>query len=643
MPELVEGLAHCLVVQWGLQLYGDGPFPVLNLYADLTGTEADDAKITTGLVQQLNSSCEMRRGTCGNQTPLLADELCGDSPLPITALSLRQVHYSVRAMVLDLGPLWLKLAYLTHTSVQVYPKSEWTVISKVPKSNRKFSVALGIECERFVLAFLSLDQLFQPIWASSRSGLGPEPVYVAGDFLGFLKGVAAWIEMNWAASRMNLAAAAIRDANHVWVGVGAYTVNEIFFLAGIPMGIRERDLFGNPSRTARLCVAYLALAMRAERELPSLLRPAWHKGMLAPDSDDRKKYPDRMLHIYGKDRVFLPSRLVDLANEHNRNVAELRDVCDREDIVWWRSEWTDVLPDPYEPAYVQEVFKAPNGVQLGHLVYGSDEWGRIEAHFGFPEATMDDPLTLLYQKLGVLETEPTYLRPVDPPSLFSDLKNRADRRAFRPFALQTSKKGILWSLIDMYPENSKADAEDKFRAQVNSVNPSEHTFASKSTEDGVSVGPMEYCSNPRRYASGKREVVVPVRGHLNPALSDTDIKRLVTKSWRKEYEKRERAKITKRAVNRNEVVRDADLNAVSHSKLSARARQQRDKRVQAALREVRNLFGDERQKQPQRISGCSVKHRGSSDRDIAREGKENMDSESSASRTLRTRSSKSRP
>ncbi|KAF6753157.1 hypothetical protein DFP72DRAFT_849513 [Ephemerocybe angulata] len=449
MPELVEGLAHCLVVQWGLQLYGDGPFPVLNLYADLTGTEADDAKITTGLVQQLNSSCEMRRGTCGNQTPLLAEELCGDSPLPITALSLRQVHYSVRAMVLDLGPLWLKasmrmlterkLAYLTHTSVQVYPKSEWTVICTVPKSNRKFSVALGIECERFVLAFLSLDQLVQPIWASSRSGLGPEPVYVAGDFLGFLKGVAAWIEMNWAASRMNLAAAAIRDANHVWVGVGAYTVNEIFFLAGIPMGIRERDLFGNPSRTARLCVAYLALAMRAERELPSLLRPAWHKGMLAPDSDDRKKYPDRMLHIYWKGSCLLPSRLVDLANEHNNGRM--------------------FFPTRMRPAYVQEVFKAPNGVQLGHLVYGSDEWGRIEAHFGFPEATMDDPLTLLYQKLGVLETEPTYLRPVDPPSLFSDLKNRADRRAFRPFALQTSKKGILWSLIDMYPENSKADAE----------------------------------------------------------------------------------------------------------------------------------------------------------------------------------------
>lgn len=85
---------------------------------------------------------------------------------------------------------------------------------------------------------------------------------------------------------MDLAVHSIREANRIWVGVGAYTVNELFFLAGqsqiplslyyvlnrsligIPIGIRECDLFGNPSRTARLVDAFWTLAHVAELELP---------------------------------------------------------------------------------------------------------------------------------------------------------------------------------------------------------------------------------------------------------------------------------------------------------------------------------------------------------------------------------------
>ena len=43
--------------------------------------------------------------------------------------------------------------------------------------------------------------------------------------------------------------------------------------------------------------------------------------------------------------------------------------------------------------------------------------------------------------------------------LFADLSKREDRPQFFPFAVRTPKKGTLFSMVDVYPENSMADAK----------------------------------------------------------------------------------------------------------------------------------------------------------------------------------------
>lgn len=131
-----------------------------------------------------------------------------------------------------------------------------------------------------------------------------------------------------------------------------------------------------------------------------------------------------MLHVYGKDKVFLPSRLVGFAQMHNvsfisvshcrcqvanrllqATVSQLAEIGEREDMVWFRSEWEEFLPDPYEPTYTRAAYKQSSKVkhQYGHLIWGDVRWRTIRRHFKFPKATEDDPLTVTFRDLGKLE------------------------------------------------------------------------------------------------------------------------------------------------------------------------------------------------------------------------------------------------
>ncbi|KAF6765343.1 hypothetical protein DFP72DRAFT_201838 [Ephemerocybe angulata] len=409
MPEIVEGFAHFLTAKWALDLFGDSSRCVQAIWADFTAKESAAAEIPHGMVQKLTPGTRIRRGTHRRQTPVLAAEL-QDVPdnlsrIEITDLEIKDVHHSVRALIVDLGPLWLRLAYLTHTAVQVYRKDRWEELLVVPSTLRKFSIGLAFECEDFVLAFASMDKLFQPIWATTRAGLSVktgeiEPPCVLNEYLRFLEGVADWIHTRWRLERQDFAVNAIREANDVFIGIGAYTINEVFFLAGIPIGIRECDLFGCPSRCSRFLEAYWAFAYRAENALPSFLRPALDAGMLAPDSNGRQSYPERFLRIYGKPDLSLPRSIVELANEHNQTVESIhKQVIDG---YWYRSEWIEFLPDPFEPAYLLDALHSPlkGNIYLSHLIWGDEEWERIRVHHNLPEPARTDPITEMYSKLG---------------------------------------------------------------------------------------------------------------------------------------------------------------------------------------------------------------------------------------------------
>lgn len=75
----------------------------------------------------------------------------------------------------------------------------------------------------------------QPIWAEKRDQLPKlEYVSVYDNYRKFLEAVATWVRMrlNKSGRWTRLARAAIRATQDVFFGIGVYTVNEIFFMAG---------------------------------------------------------------------------------------------------------------------------------------------------------------------------------------------------------------------------------------------------------------------------------------------------------------------------------------------------------------------------------------------------------------------------
>jgi hypothetical protein len=74
-----------------------------------------------------------------------------------------------------------------------------------------------------------MDRWLDPVL---RFDLGQD---VLRDYGGFVTGVSGWIESrrNGRGTRNGLACEALRNASAVWVGVGVYSVCEVFFLAGM--------------------------------------------------------------------------------------------------------------------------------------------------------------------------------------------------------------------------------------------------------------------------------------------------------------------------------------------------------------------------------------------------------------------------
>ena len=131
MPELRESLASFNMVQMGLEYYSNCPRNVLGLWTDPTTKEQATYKAKNGRPVRLTCDCKMKRGTKGVQTYLLAEELRrppqkrgkkNTNPIPeplkppepviaITDLCLKDVHFGPRELILDLGPLWLKVHF----------------------------------------------------------------------------------------------------------------------------------------------------------------------------------------------------------------------------------------------------------------------------------------------------------------------------------------------------------------------------------------------------------------------------------------------------------------------------------------------------------------------------------------------------
>ncbi|KAK6966925.1 hypothetical protein R3P38DRAFT_3151784, partial [Favolaschia claudopus] len=432
---------------------------------DIDATEAEETKFpkdhpaSLGLPYQIDSTCTVKRGTNLSQGPVYppmwhTTKAAGPAdPDPLTTLELKDLSYTYRSLILDLGALHLSIQWLTHTSALFCSRSDYESTIKFvhKKGVRRARVGLALVFEDHVLVFLSSDLVFQvpdqtpsQNGRSSRSDLPPPPPDFYSPKWSFLADLAKWIRKRVNCDRSGLACEVMRANNETFPGIGVYTVVELFFLAGLSMQLTEAEVFTNPSRTARIALAYLQFLHRSEPQ--------------------RLKYLD-WLHVYAKDRTRLPERMAFLAK-----IVELS----AEDL-WIRDENT-TLYDVFEPSLVS----------VGTL---SDE---------------SDPLTVLYADEELLDS-PTFLRPKHYSPLFlasSDASSLSLPR--RHVYTYRGAKKQLWS-ITPFPTNSQgcSDTHDK-------IVPTEITGVPRRC-----YWTLEYCGNAHLVRIGSSDVVVPCYGDPN--------------------------------------------------------------------------------------------------------------------------------
>ncbi|TEB15755.1 hypothetical protein FA13DRAFT_1721077 [Coprinellus micaceus] len=440
------------------------------------------------------------------------------------------------------------------------------IFNKAILKQRGYKVALALQFGSFVIAFLSQDLIFQVKWLSLETPdsidsplIMNHPALVTvdvfenfGDFLGAL---VAWIKgrRRSQALRTSLASEVIRNeegARKVWVGVGVYTVCEIFFLAGISMFLNEKEVFDNASRTARLANAFWQFAYKAQdlfmqvfisdfilRPDSTCISPSLVDNVLAPTQEQRELYV-KYLFVFKKEITRLPTRMAQAVDNYHARLTIL------EALIKWRRDDRKAakLLDFYEPSLTENALllrtchkgvdvRTAHRVQssehhgcrrnpcdlakkvytLGALSMGEEQWRKTAP----PEVLQHekevglDVLTKFCDSercAGMISYEDRYhtflpefpggIAPKDKPS------NMLPRRKPIPYRVGTDS---VYSIVPDFPENSSPDAPhmekgiSRSGARAVVVDPyTAHRMAFNSitkTDGLVAIGPLEYCGN----------------------------------------------------------------------------------------------------------------------------------------------------
>ncbi|KAJ7843774.1 hypothetical protein B0H14DRAFT_2585553 [Mycena olivaceomarginata] len=327
MPEARESEASYQLARDTLidLLNSDACLRVEHIEIDASESEANrfkkDHPARNGLPYQIDSSCTAKHGINHAQgfifPPMWRTTGRQKSAHNISELVLRGLDYTYCSLILDLGPLFLMIQWLTHASGHFYSREEWeTTIKLTDKKVQKNHVGLALVFKDHVFAFLTSDLVFQPTWRTTRAALPPSPPDFCDPEWAFLESLAGWIRHRAESDDVDqngLTCNVIRGESTVFLGISVYTVNELFFLAGLSPLLTEAEVFLNPSRTARFTGAYLEFLNRSRTGLKALLKPAIKNGYLAPTIEQRPKYQD-WLHVYAKDRARLPPRIAALVD-----------------------------------------------------------------------------------------------------------------------------------------------------------------------------------------------------------------------------------------------------------------------------------------------------------------------------------------
>ncbi|KAJ3861939.1 hypothetical protein EV359DRAFT_66044 [Lentinula novae-zelandiae] len=476
------------------QKQGSSFSTVQALWCDSTAQEAKLSKagsrFSQHLVDRIDASCPFHRGQKDNQTPLYPPQLAitkkNPHPEPITTLGLcgpQSIHSTARALILELGPINLMLAFLTHCNVNLYPRIYWEAsICMLTSKERKFSVALALEFQDHFLAFLSLDNLFQPTYYKS---LDPPPVEatIPDPFLhhaSFLSMVAAEIDKLLDGRRLEdrLAIKIVRDMKSLH-GAGVYTSLEIFTMAGISPFLSAYEVFRCPSRTARLLDAYWCFCkrMHSEELWTELLRPAIHNGVLAPTQDQRLKYAT-WLCVYAKDSALCTVREANLIDDYTKT---LQHVYATKLPFFRNGDGAEKLFDVFEPGRIQAALERTE-LNLAHLIFPHSLCPIVGHHKPF---TSCDPITELFRQRGLLCSD-THLRDdIYQPMLWIITYSWLLQKRQYGMLIQSNSGQFTWPASKFEQIIGEKRESLLFR-----------NIISKNTTD-VAIGPLEYCGSGR--------------------------------------------------------------------------------------------------------------------------------------------------
>ncbi|KAF8058000.1 hypothetical protein FPV67DRAFT_1525416 [Lyophyllum atratum] len=233
----------------------------------------------TGHVYPLASSTRIVRGQCGAQTPVYPPNYSTSRaapPVPIAShkLTLTGVFPHPRNVILKFNDrtgaeYWLQVQLFTHTVLQIYSNDDWNEsIAKVPSKPRGFKVGVAFQFAKYIMAFVTLDNMIQLHWANSRDKLPAQGANVLSEFPRFLDELAKWLQSR-CDEKVNRSGNAmeVMRSEGIFCGVGVYTVAEIWHRAGLSPSLTEAEVFDSGSRTARLCAAYYTIIRSYTRHL----------------------------------------------------------------------------------------------------------------------------------------------------------------------------------------------------------------------------------------------------------------------------------------------------------------------------------------------------------------------------------------
>ncbi|KAI0746392.1 hypothetical protein C8Q80DRAFT_1174915 [Daedaleopsis nitida] len=529
MPEYREILAFLFTLLRWLDSLSAEDLASLILYAIWTDATIPEGKEMTridpaspgahGHVYKLNASSTIVRGPLNCQKPIWPTLHAAASkdrrdwkPMEnLDGLRLCGVSRTPRTVALDFGKVTLHVQPLTHTMVQIYTRSQWDdEIAQVSclKAQRGFRVAMALDLGQSILAFLTFDNVWTPLWVQPQDPIPPQiqMLDVYDDYNTFLEGIAALVRKRHTRgfhSTQNLATVVVKDHGEVFGGVGAYTVEELFFMAGISPFILEGELFSCPSRVARLCEAFWTYAHKSHTELNSWMSPSFVGWVLAPTKEHRVSY-SRWLYVHGKQHVRMPIRMKLLLLDYEERLKGYKTRV----VPFIRSQ-DPLLYDVFEPTFIRAASEHKNLV-LSSLIWGKARWESLNGWETGTAPASSDPLTRIYTELGLLDAR-TYLHP----SAYCDallLPNDDLGRALvetKFYECKTIKSlPSVWTISSVFPrmlvaECSKTSIREKapycdlFELAPTKVRNS-RTFVRVVESRQVAVGPLEYCSIGRR-------------------------------------------------------------------------------------------------------------------------------------------------